>query len=382
MLHISFDPVLACLDSYRRATCVVSLLHHFLGYQSYPLILTAHKCPKCDDKRFSRTSNLYRHMRTCKGTASSKSPADEAFRSQVRLANASKSAASEGAPSSRSTSPAPSVSSYPPSSPLQEYSLDSVRGISPDPNWGPNPLASWQPSKRRHTLASFPMPISQRVYFGNLPPHNNVNNNVGPSPTMTPSPSSPVSIITTKFGTPPAAVSESRTSVSAQDNEAFLLQQRHQPASGAQSLVARSPAPQDHRSRAQSIPSGHASTSINSIQPGGGGTNFDLVSPALLGASAYNNDLVPPSPSHWSTDGLSIAMTDGEALRYLLMTKNTTPGWTPSPPHDPNALLIGMDNAGDIYAGDPCIVDSQEDAVRREQDAQGESFWNAYVNLE
>ncbi|KAF8311601.1 hypothetical protein DL93DRAFT_2168932 [Clavulina sp. PMI_390] len=44
---------------------------------------------------------------------------------------------------------------------------DVVRGVSPDPAWGPLPLASWEPSPnpnvRRHSVPAIPLPISQRV---------------------------------------------------------------------------------------------------------------------------------------------------------------------------------------------------------------------------
>jgi hypothetical protein len=351
------------------------------------LIPTAHKCPKCDDKRFSRTSNLYRHMRTCKGTASSKSPTDEAFRSEVRLANSTKAAVSEGAQSSRSASPTPSATSYS-SSPQQGSSSVATRGVSPDPNWGPNPLASWKPTRRRHTLSSFPMPISQRVYLGNLPMY---NNNVGASPTTTPSPSSLVPFMAVSLGTPPGL--DSRTSDSAGTTEGIIHQRpgldwlatQKAPSPCTQSPVAGDAALRGIHSHIQPIPSGRLASTPNNLQSGKG--NFEVVSPEPLGPNSYKYDFMP-STSRLSSDGLSIATNspaDEEALRYFVMMKSAVPGWTPSPPPVAGTIvsprLIGASNTAGAYSVTRA-VEAQEDAIRREQDAQGESLWNAYVDPE
>jgi ribosomal protein L37AE/L43A len=375
LLHVL---LLACPDSYRRTTSVSfysylpKLLNLALPFQP------AHKCPKCDDKRFSRTSNLYRHMRTCKGTSSSKSPTDEAFRSQVRLANITGAAASEGIPSPRSASPTPFAASDP-SSPLHQHTLEDIRGISPDPNWGPNPLASWKPAKRRHTLPSFPIPISQRVYVGNLPIYNN-NNNFGASPTTTPSPSC---LIATNSGTP--AGSDSRP-----DGTEILTQQQrdqemdwlitHQLAyPGTQSPLKRNSA----LSYVRSMPSGGHPSSSNSMH-----SAFDLASSGPLHAHAYRYDLMPPIP-RWSSERVSVptdTSTDGEAPGYLLTMINAVPGWAPSPPPDANSItssppLVSTNIARDMYTV-PRVVHSQEDATQHEREEQGESLWNTYVDLE
>ena len=331
-------------------------------------------------------------MRTCKGTASSRSPNDEAFRSQVRLANTTKAATSEGAQSSRSASPALSAASYPSSPQQASTSGGAARGVSPDPTWGPNPLASWQPTKRRHTLSSYPMPISQKVYLGNLP----VYNNVGASPTTTPSPSSLVPLMAVSSGTPPGSgsgSSDSRTSDPAGVIEGGGLHRRDRSldwltgqmalSRSAQPLFAGSAALRG--SHIPSIPSSRHASSSNSVQCDTG--DSQLVSPEPVGPNSYGYDLMP-STSHWSNDGLSTAANspaDEEAFRYFVMMKRAVPGWTPSPPPAAGTAtpshFIGSSNATGAYTVTRA-VESQEDAMRREQDAQGESLWNAYVDLE
>ncbi|KAF8321791.1 hypothetical protein DL93DRAFT_2163376 [Clavulina sp. PMI_390] len=146
-----------------------------------------HQCPKCKDKRFSRTSNLYRHMRTCKGKRkqpnASGSATTHASDSPLRLT------INDQLSPLPSPSPSPIASEEPshPPSPLSEKDIP-VRGVSPDPSWGPNPLASWRPSAklRRYTVPTFLTPIAQRV------PVSGASNGSGSvqTPGTTPSPSS------------------------------------------------------------------------------------------------------------------------------------------------------------------------------------------------
>ncbi|KAF8311602.1 hypothetical protein DL93DRAFT_2083075 [Clavulina sp. PMI_390] len=108
------------------------------------------------DKWFARTSNLYRHMRTCKGDGQQSSGSTHSPFSEDTLIDASSHASSPTACEEDAQSPPPTFDID-----------DSVRWVSPDPAWGPLPLASWtrspNPNIRRSSIPATPMPISQRV---------------------------------------------------------------------------------------------------------------------------------------------------------------------------------------------------------------------------
>lgn len=134
-------------------------------------------------------------MRTCKGTAArgykrkTADMEDESSSSGRGFPPVMDSSAHDNAPSppdspSRSPSPAPSDSILI-SSPSSERYVP-IRGISPDPSWGPNPLAAWKPTSqfRRHSVPAFPLPISQRIHISQSPLLRSFA-----SPATTPSPS-------------------------------------------------------------------------------------------------------------------------------------------------------------------------------------------------
>ncbi|KAF8311253.1 hypothetical protein DL93DRAFT_2169131 [Clavulina sp. PMI_390] len=136
-----------------------------------------HLCPKCNDKRlthqsttntfsvavsspilqFARTSNLYRHMRTCKAIPPpSTNPYELASTTQAHL--------SWVHAMTRTNS-----FDHASAGPASDDEL--IRGVSPDPNWGPVPLAEWTPRMRRHHTSPpiLPMPISQRIHISEAP---------------------------------------------------------------------------------------------------------------------------------------------------------------------------------------------------------------------
>lgn len=112
---------------------------------------SAHLCSRCDVASFARVSNLYRHMRTCKGKLST-----------------------------GETSPTPSGSTTPrpptprPASPTSQAYLTEERTpsnhallpgdtISPDPSWGPTPIKLWEPRRAAPSTALL-IPIARRVH--------------------------------------------------------------------------------------------------------------------------------------------------------------------------------------------------------------------------
>lgn len=123
-----------------------------------------------------------RHMRTCKAPLP-EGEASPPLNQSRHNERGNESTASEPSPTlSRSSSPyihptETSIQNYlrTPSSPTQSNSTrrssQQIRGVSPDPSWGPIPLAGWKaPRIRRHSSAQAttafrpPVPISQRIY--------------------------------------------------------------------------------------------------------------------------------------------------------------------------------------------------------------------------
>lgn len=99
------------------------------------------------------------------GTIEEISPYEEHLRASSSGSH-SRGATAKGASDASSASAPNSIlggsASFPPS-PIAELlhheditsqDSDAVNSLRPDPNWGPNPLASWRPAKRRHTLDS------------------------------------------------------------------------------------------------------------------------------------------------------------------------------------------------------------------------------------
>lgn len=135
----------------------------------------AHLCPKCNDKRFARTSNLYRHMRTCKArppqdTQSPVNKEKSTVQSHLSITNNLQGLGLGTATSLASSSSQVTPPTEPPSptSPMSDVGF--VRGISPDPSWGDVPLSGWKPSTRRHTLpASHPVPIAMQAHINESP---------------------------------------------------------------------------------------------------------------------------------------------------------------------------------------------------------------------
>lgn len=134
-------------------------------------------------------------MRTCKGTAArgykrkTAEMEEESSSSSRGFLPAIDTSLHNSVPSPvdsplRSPSPTPSDSILL-SSPNSEK-LVPMRSISPDPSWGPNPLASWKPTTpyRRHSVSTVPLPISQRIHIS----QSALLSSFG-SPATTPSPS-------------------------------------------------------------------------------------------------------------------------------------------------------------------------------------------------
>lgn len=181
----------------------------------------AHVCPRCNEKRFSRTSNLYRHMRTCKGagsfTVQGASPTATAPRNHYEEHLLMSSARGQSAPSSaeRLLSTPGSVSYSPPPAGQRDYHNETgghVSGAAPDLSWARNSLPVYS-SPRRDTLQSLPrgaeyqsyqsstpsapssssplgeyhpFPISRRVYFPNPLPGRPDLSSYSDSPPSTP----------------------------------------------------------------------------------------------------------------------------------------------------------------------------------------------------
>lgn len=108
-------------------------------------------------------------MRTCRGATPSETLDDDttvqsylnALPLSTRIADDSPTVVESDA-----SHPVPSSSS----SVLLEGGF--IRGISPDPHWGPRPLRDWKPTQLPPTShPSFPMPIAQRVYIGEATAH-------------------------------------------------------------------------------------------------------------------------------------------------------------------------------------------------------------------
>jgi hypothetical protein len=147
--------------------------HPWVRCSHDPLMLRplAHLCSRCRVMRFSRTSNLYRHMRGCKG------PYDSTPIPGRRRRSSPAPSISSPVPDSEQSLPSgtsPESSTVDASSP-QVFPPELNDGLDPNPSWGPVPLASWQ--RQRFSFISdveqnpTPMPIAQRVYLPtSLPP--------------------------------------------------------------------------------------------------------------------------------------------------------------------------------------------------------------------
>jgi len=119
-----------------------------------------HLCSICGVKCFSRSSNLYRHMRICKGRSRTSGPVP--IPEKRRRSQSAASTVLGGEPSLQLGS---SETCAPPDS--TPASLEPDRSLNPDPTWGPAPLASWQPqcSPFNPELQPTPMPISVPMYL-------------------------------------------------------------------------------------------------------------------------------------------------------------------------------------------------------------------------
>lgn len=136
----------------------------------------AHTCPRCKVKSFSRTSNLYRHMRNCEkvpgrvtgdvtsgsDTAAGSAPGNH-FEEHLRLSRtrATSSGKRALAASNATTQPKPPADDAPKP---EDVDLSRIPGadIVPDPSWGPDPLATWVPKRRYsiHSVPTSPVPLS------------------------------------------------------------------------------------------------------------------------------------------------------------------------------------------------------------------------------
>lgn len=108
-------------------------------------------------------------MRTCRGATPSETFDDDTTVQSYLNALPISTSIAEDSPTFLETD-----TSHPIPSSSSSVLLDGgfIRGISPDPTWGPRPLRDWKPTQLQPTSApSFPMPIAQRVYIGEASVH-------------------------------------------------------------------------------------------------------------------------------------------------------------------------------------------------------------------
>jgi len=122
-----------------------------------------HLCSICGVKCFSRSSNLYRHMRICKGRSRTSGHALIPEKRRRSLpAQSATSTVLGGEPSLQLGSS--ETCAHPDSNPV---SLELDRSLDPDPTWGPVPLASWQRQRSSFNPEPHPtpMPIALPMYL-------------------------------------------------------------------------------------------------------------------------------------------------------------------------------------------------------------------------
>jgi len=122
-----------------------------------------HLCSICGVKCFSRSSNLYRHMRICKGRSRTSGPAPIPEKRRRSLPTQSATSTVLGGEPSLQLGSLETCT--PPDS--NPVSLELDHSLDPDPTWGPVPLASWQPQRSSFNPEPHPtpMPIAMPMYF-------------------------------------------------------------------------------------------------------------------------------------------------------------------------------------------------------------------------
>lgn len=120
----------------------------------YIRIQSAHLCLRCGTKRFSRSSNLYRHMRVCKAVpvSSMSDLTPPSADGPTPLHSAAPCEATPVSQNHRVEDPVGPISS-----------LQSDPSILPDPSWGPEPLRDWKPKSYPRSNGTS-LPVSQIAY--------------------------------------------------------------------------------------------------------------------------------------------------------------------------------------------------------------------------